>query len=269
MASVDERRAGFKRYKEDVAGRGKPFFPYAMFHDTVMSLVVVCVIIALAVIWKYTTTRRSGSRRALRREGRPRDGELRPAAGLVLLLPLLPAADLQVAGHGDPRDDRHPDDLPHAAARAAVRRHPAASGACSRRPVALVAAVLVVLSMGVLTYKGATAKESLGERGASRRCRRGRSRQGFAGNGARSRARSSSRSRLPAPATRTWAPAPRTTARPTCRRSARPARASQFFERYVLRPEQVRQHGHAAVRRQLTKQRSPDRRLPRRVQGRK
>jgi mono/diheme cytochrome c family protein len=32
----------------------------------------------------------------------------------------------------------------------------------TRRPVALVAAVLVVLSMGVLTYKGAVAKEALG-----------------------------------------------------------------------------------------------------------
>jgi mono/diheme cytochrome c family protein len=31
-----------------------------------------------------------------------------------------------------------------------------------RRPVAIVAAVLVVVSMGVLTYKGATAKEALG-----------------------------------------------------------------------------------------------------------
>jgi mono/diheme cytochrome c family protein len=31
----------------------------------------------------------------------------------------------------------------------------------TRRPVALVAAILVVLSMGVLTYKGATAKEAL------------------------------------------------------------------------------------------------------------
>jgi quinol---cytochrome c reductase cytochrome c subunit, bacillus type len=31
-----------------------------------------------------------------------------------------------------------------------------------RRPVAIVASVLVVVSMGVLTYKGATAKESLG-----------------------------------------------------------------------------------------------------------
>jgi mono/diheme cytochrome c family protein len=32
----------------------------------------------------------------------------------------------------------------------------------SRRPVAMVAAVLVVISMGVLTWKGATAKEALG-----------------------------------------------------------------------------------------------------------
>jgi len=54
MASVDERRAAFKGYKEDVDRRGKPFFPHAMFHDTVMSLVVVCVIVALAVIWKFT-----------------------------------------------------------------------------------------------------------------------------------------------------------------------------------------------------------------------
>ena len=128
MASLDERRAGFKRYKEDVQRRGKPFFPSAMFHDTVMSLVVVCVIIALAVIWKYTTP----SRRALHRQGRSGDDELRPAARLVLLLPLLPAADLQVAGVGDPRHDRHPDDLPRAAARAAVRRP--ADGAAAVAP---------------------------------------------------------------------------------------------------------------------------------------
>ena len=41
MSSLDERRAGFQRYKEDVKKRGKPFYPFAMFHDTVMSLVVV------------------------------------------------------------------------------------------------------------------------------------------------------------------------------------------------------------------------------------
>src|SRR5205085_2196792 len=51
---LDERRAQHQRYKEDVKERGKPFYPYAMFHDTVMSLVVVGVIIGLAVIWKVT-----------------------------------------------------------------------------------------------------------------------------------------------------------------------------------------------------------------------
>src|SRR6186997_3224690 len=49
-----ERRAEFKRYKEDVQKEGKPFYPYAMLHDTIMSLVVVAVIIGLAIIWKYT-----------------------------------------------------------------------------------------------------------------------------------------------------------------------------------------------------------------------
>ena len=52
---LEERRAGFARYKDDVKKRGKPFYPYAMFHDTVMSLIVVCVIVGLAVIWKWTS----------------------------------------------------------------------------------------------------------------------------------------------------------------------------------------------------------------------
>src|SRR3989441_11929579 len=55
MASIDERRAQFKLYKEDVKKRGKPFYPYAMFHDTVMSLVVVSVIIGLAAVWYFTS----------------------------------------------------------------------------------------------------------------------------------------------------------------------------------------------------------------------
>src|SRR5213083_241035 len=54
MSSLDERRSGFQRYKDDVKRRGKPFYPYAMFHDTVMSLVVVCVIAGLAVVWKHS-----------------------------------------------------------------------------------------------------------------------------------------------------------------------------------------------------------------------
>ena len=51
---LEERRAEHARYKKDVKERGKPFYPFAMFHDTVMSLLVVCLIVALAVIWKYT-----------------------------------------------------------------------------------------------------------------------------------------------------------------------------------------------------------------------
>jgi menaquinol-cytochrome c reductase cytochrome b/c subunit len=51
---VERRRAEFAQYKKDVQERGKPFFPYAMFHDTVMSAVVVAVIIGLACVWKWT-----------------------------------------------------------------------------------------------------------------------------------------------------------------------------------------------------------------------
>ena len=51
---LDLRRAQFGQYKKDVKERGKPFYPYAMFHDTIMSLVVVCTIIGLAVIWKWS-----------------------------------------------------------------------------------------------------------------------------------------------------------------------------------------------------------------------
>jgi hypothetical protein len=54
MSSQDERRRQFKVYKDDVEKRGKSFFPHAMFHDTVMSLVVVSVIIGLAVVWHET-----------------------------------------------------------------------------------------------------------------------------------------------------------------------------------------------------------------------
>ena len=52
---IAQRERVFEQYKRDVKERGKPFYPYAMFHDTVMSFVVVVVIIGLAVIWKWTT----------------------------------------------------------------------------------------------------------------------------------------------------------------------------------------------------------------------
>jgi mono/diheme cytochrome c family protein len=157
MASLDDRRAAFKRYKEDVDRRGKPFFPQAMFHDTVMSLVVVSVIIALAVIWKYTNL--IGPLYAAKADPGTVNFVPRPDWYFYFLFYLL-------------RIFKWPDTvilgtigipticlmlllaLPFIDLRAERR--------LSRRPVALVAAVLVVLSMGVLTYKGATAKEALG-----------------------------------------------------------------------------------------------------------
>jgi mono/diheme cytochrome c family protein len=107
MASrrVEENRVAYQRYKEDVKRDGKPFYPYAMFHDTVMSLVVVCVIGGLAF-------------------GIP--------TILLILALAIPFIDVR-------RERR-----------------------LIRRPIAIVGAVLVALSMGVLTYKGATAKEPLG-----------------------------------------------------------------------------------------------------------
>jgi len=157
VTGLDERRAGFKRYKEDVQKRGKPFYPYAMFHDTVMSLVVVSVIIGLAILWKYTSL--LGPLYADKADPGTVNFVPRPdwyfyflfyllrifkwpesvilgTVGiptiLLIILLMLPFVDLR-------RERR-----------------------LSRRPVAVVAAILVVISMGVLTYKGATAKEALG-----------------------------------------------------------------------------------------------------------
>ena len=168
MASrIEERRAAFQRYKQDVKERGKPFYPYAMFHDTVMSLVVVTTIIVLAVIWKFTLPDQHDPTRAgwlgplydpkadpgtttfvprpdwyfyflfyLLRIFKWPDSVILGTVGIptiaLILLLVLPFVDVR-------RERR-----------------------ILRRPVALVAAILTVLSMGVLTYKGATAKESLG-----------------------------------------------------------------------------------------------------------
>src|SRR5213596_2463755 len=163
MASraLEERRAQFQRYKEDVKERGKPFYPYAMFHDTVMSLVVVGVIVGLAVIWKVTAGEDPGKPGLLGPlYGDPADpgttnfvprpdwyfyflfyllrifkwpntvilGTVGTPTILLIILIMLPFVDVR-------RERR-----------------------LSRRPIAIVAAVLVALSMGVLTYKGATAK---------------------------------------------------------------------------------------------------------------
>src|SRR5438876_8695007 len=169
MSALDERRALFQRYKHDVKERGKPFYPYALFHDTVMSLVVVCVIVGLASVWFYTSGENpntcGGKDSCLLG---PRYSEpagpgttnfvprpdwyfyflfylLRifkwpnsvflgtvgvPTIALILLI-ALPFYDL--------RRERHP----------------------LRRPLAMVGAVLVIFSMAILTWKGATASEAL------------------------------------------------------------------------------------------------------------
>jgi menaquinol-cytochrome c reductase cytochrome b/c subunit len=158
-----ERRAEFKRYKEDVQKEGKPFFPYAILHDTIMSLVVVAVIIGLAVIWKYTSD--DGAVGPLgplyTDKADPATTSFVPRPDwffyfLFYLLRIFKWPETVVLGTvgiptvllvlliGLPFFDRRPE------------------RAILRRPVAFVAAILVVVSMGVLTWKGATAKEALG-----------------------------------------------------------------------------------------------------------
>jgi cytochrome c553 len=169
VAGIDERRAQFQLYKEDVKRRGKPFYPYAMFHDTVMSLVVVSVIIALTCVWYFT----SGE-----------DPETCGKGDSCLLGPRYAEPADPATTNFVPRPDwyfyflfyllrifKWPDSvilgtvgiptilliimflLPFIDVRRERR--------LLRRPVAVVATVLVVISMGVLTYKGATAKEAL------------------------------------------------------------------------------------------------------------
>ena len=158
MASraLEEKRAAFQRYKEDVKRDGKPFYPYAMFHDTVMSLVVVGVIVGLAFVWHYTdllgppwTDKADPGTTSfvprpdwyfyflfylLRIFKWPNSVVLGtvgiPTIALLILL-VIPFIDLR-------RERR-----------------------LIRRPVVIVATALTALSMGVLTYKGATARESL------------------------------------------------------------------------------------------------------------
>ena len=167
-SALDLRRAGFAKYKKDVKGnRGKPFFPYAMFHDTVMSLIVVLVIIGLAVVWKWTSygPHHNGLHKGLigPEYAPPADpgtvsfvprpdwyfyflfyllrifkwpntvflGTIGVPTICLVLLIMLPFMDKS--------RERRP----------------------SHRPVAMIAGILTIISMGVLTWKGATAKEAL------------------------------------------------------------------------------------------------------------
>jgi menaquinol-cytochrome c reductase cytochrome b/c subunit len=158
MASrrLEERRIAFQRYKDDVKREGKPFYPYAMFHDTVMSLVVVGVIVGLACVWHYTDL--LGPSLAAKADPGTTSFVPRPDWYFYFLFYLLrifkwpESVFLGTVGVptialilliGVPFYD--------------LRRE----RRMLRRPVAVVGAVLVVLSMAVLTWKGATASEAL------------------------------------------------------------------------------------------------------------
>jgi len=169
MANTDEWRAEFQRYKQDVKKRGKPFFPYAMFHDTVMSLVVVATIIGVTCVWYFTSgedpnTCGSGDSCLLGpRYAEPADPGTtnfvpRPDwyfYFLFYLLRIFKWPDTVILGTvGIPTIALIIAFLLPFIDRRRERR-------LARRPLAVIAAILVVISMGVLTYKGATAKEAL------------------------------------------------------------------------------------------------------------
>src|SRR6188474_2972633 len=165
MARKDDNQTQFKLYKEDVQRRGKPFFPYAMFHDTVMSFVVVCVIIALAAIWYFTSGEEPGDSGVLgpryAAQADPGTTQFIPRPDwyfyfLFYLLRIFKWPETVIlATVGIPTILLILLILVPFYDRRRERR-------IARRPVAVVAALLVVASMGILTYKGATAEESLG-----------------------------------------------------------------------------------------------------------
>jgi hypothetical protein len=186
MASklTTENRAEFKRYKEDVQREGKSFFPYAMWHDTLMSLVVVAVIIALACVWYYTA---DGTDAGILGPWYTDEADAGTTSFvprpdwffyfLFYLLRIFKWPNTVVLGTVGvpticlvllialPFIDRRPE-----------RR-------ITRRPVAMVAALLTVLAMGVLTWKGATAEEALGsELIAEGAPQKWAEEQGFTGN---------------------------------------------------------------------------------------
>ena len=156
-------REDFARYKDDVKKEGKGFFPYGMLHDTVVAFVVVLVIIGLAVIWYYdadgTEAGILGPWYTEPAEPGTTDFIPRPDWYFYFLFYLLRIFEwpetvfIATVGIptialilllGLPFYDRRRERRP------------------LHRPVAMVAALLTVVSMAVLTWKGATAREALG-----------------------------------------------------------------------------------------------------------
>ena len=192
-----------------------------MFHDTVMSLVVVGVIIALACVWYFTAdgTTPGDLGPWYTDEADPGTTNFIPRPDwyfyfLFYLLRIFKWPESVILGtvgiptllmvllFALPFIDRRRE-----------RR-------LLRRPVAVLAAVITAVSMGVLTYKGATAKESLGSEAVAAvddwRSSRAASPKRRTG------ARRSSRRSAASSATRTSARARRTSVLRISRPSARP-----------------------------------------------
>jgi len=159
-----EQRRQFELYKKSVAKRGKPFYPHAMFHDTIMSFVVVSVIVGLACLWYFTSGEEAGDSGILgpryTDQADPGTTSFVPRPDwyfyfLFYLLRIFKWPESVILGTvGIPTIALILLILVPFYDRRRERR-------IARRPVAVIAALLVVASMGVLTYKGATAKESL------------------------------------------------------------------------------------------------------------
>ena len=184
---LEERRAEYQRYKKDVKERGKPFYPYAMFHDTVMSLFVVCLIVVISVIWNFTSQEGSDPEAASTSGwfGRLYDDKADPGTTsftprpdwyfyfLFYLLRIFKWPDSVLLGTVIVPTIALMLLLAFPFLDVSRERRPL------RRPVAMVAAVLTIISMGALSYLGATAKEP----GASVDVVRSwRDKQGFADN---------------------------------------------------------------------------------------
>ena len=144
-----------------------------MFHDTVMSLVVVVVIVGLACIWKWTipgdhTGTEAGWLGPLYSDkADPGTTSFVPRPDwyfyfLFYLLRIFKWPDSVILGTvGIPTIIMV---LMLALPFLDMRRE----RRLSRRPVAVVISILTVIAMGTLTYKGATAKEALAQRDVAR-----------------------------------------------------------------------------------------------------
>ncbi|HEY1355971.1 MAG TPA: c-type cytochrome [Solirubrobacterales bacterium] len=140
-----EKQAYLEEY-ELLKKKGKPFFPYAVLKDTVMALIVVAVIIAMAIIL--------GAEQGPKADPTTTSYVPRPEWYFFFLFELLRVLKgphlVPIATIGIPTVcmvlllllpfyDRGPE------------RHP------GRRPIATTAALLTIMAMAYLTYAGATA----------------------------------------------------------------------------------------------------------------